>query len=108
MPSQEEPIQEFEGETFVRERIVIDGKNFYKCRFRQCLLLFGASARTNFGDCDFEENTQIVLNDHAILTLAFLHQLYLGGMKDYVEKVFDRVRTPMPGEQFDEPENRQQ
>lgn len=103
----DEPMPEYIGQTYIRERIVLDGKQFYQCRFKHCLLEFGATERANLADVHFEDTTQVLLTKHAILTLAFLHQLYLGGMKDYVEGVFDRVRTPMPGETADEPENRQ-
>lgn len=87
-------MTEFEGRTFVRQRIVLDGRQFPNCVFRDCLLVYEGEADTDLRGSKFEGTTQLQLVNRAMLPFRLLHHMYHSGMTDYVEHLFETVRQP--------------
>jgi hypothetical protein len=64
--------QEFEG-----SRVVIDGNDYERCRFRRCTIVFTGWDGVSLDDCDFTDCTW-VFEDAAATTIDFLRALEQG------------------------------
>lgn len=91
-------MAEFFRITFTDQELTLDGNQYDKCVFRDCVIHFGATAPMDWGDCDLD-NCRIQLEGPALATMKFFYQLYHGGgasMRKYVEEMIEQIRTPPP------------
>ena len=86
--------QRIEGKTFVGATVQIDGGVAYiKCRFINCQMIFAGVGPVITQDCIFEPNCRWGFGGPAGNTLNFLRSMYLGGNKEFVEQIFESIRT---------------
>jgi hypothetical protein len=92
-------FEEFKGRHFENERIELDGCAFVDCTFKNCLLVFGATAPISLVNIVFDD-VQWEFTKAAAMTTEFLAGLYRLG--DYgrglVEGTFETIRKGPPGQ----------
>ena len=75
--------------------VLLDGNTFTGCTFRNCRIIFGATAPIHLGVNNFHENVQWAFSDSASDTLQFLSALYHSkgeGGRQIVEQTFENIR----------------
>lgn len=88
-------LESYQREVFENQTVLLDGKRFIDCTFRNCTLEFrGTSAavflgRTVVEECDFP------ILDGAAATLDFLSTLYTM-MPEYTETMLQQIRQKKP------------
>ncbi|MEM9733394.1 MAG: hypothetical protein AAF903_07895 [Pseudomonadota bacterium] len=80
-----------EGKTFRGGQIRVDGRQFIKCTFTDCQMVYEGGLPPALVGCYFT-NCQWAFGGSAIHTLGFLSGLYAGGFDDLVENTFRGVR----------------
>jgi hypothetical protein len=86
--------QRIEGQTFVGATVQLDGGVAYiKCRFVSCQMIFAGVGPVNTQHCIFEPNCRWGFAGPAGNTLNFLRSLYVDGNKEFVEQIFESIRT---------------
>lgn len=88
---------EFRDRDFNGEEVTLDGNTFTGCTFRNCRVVFRATAPCTLNANVFKENVQWTLDGPAALTLQFLRAMYHGmgsGGRDLVEHTIEQVRRP--------------
>jgi hypothetical protein len=84
----------FEDQSFTDQAIDVDGKQFKRCVFFRCKIIFSGQAPTSYDDCVFNE-CHWVFAGGAEQTLHYLTALYHGlgeGGRAIVEGIFDSIR----------------
>lgn len=87
---------EYRERTFEHQDVLLDGNTFISCRFRDCRVIFKATAPVTLGANYFGENVQWLFDGAASATLQFLSALRNSSGKggpEFVEKVFEQVRS---------------
>jgi hypothetical protein len=82
--------QDFEGKV-----VMLDGNTFTGCTFRNCKIVFGASASVMIGPNHFKENVDWTFVGAAAATLEFLSQFYNStseGGRELIERTFEQIR----------------
>lgn len=90
----------YEDETFVQERVELDGNEFRSCRFESCRLVYGGDPGVRVEDCAFDE-TRLELVEEAGNTISFLQNVFHGFGPDgrrVVEHFFDQIREGKVGQ----------
>jgi len=88
-----------ESRTFEDETVIMDGKFYRACTFRNCLLVYTGRELPLLVCCYFEENCRLELREHAQRTaqfLAGLHQHIGCGGKGIVSRTLDGIRHMIP------------
>jgi len=84
----------FEGNTFIKANIELDGNEFYKCVFKDCLYIYRGIGSIVFDNCVFQGKMNLNLGDAAGNTVQFLQMLYSQeGFRPFVENVFRFIRS---------------
>ena len=89
-------MQLTEGE-FTDAIEVIDGKQYLKCKFSNCQLVYRGGQLPSMNGCHFH-NCRWQFEDAADRTLVFMRLLYHGMGKhgaDMIESAFNTIRTPL-------------
>ncbi len=87
-------MNRFESSTFKNTRVVLDGNQYVKCVFENCVLVFMATGPVGLTNCTFI-NVRWTLEGAAALTMQFLKALYQGageGGQQLVESLFAQIR----------------
>jgi len=82
---------EFENKLYSGKSLVLDGKSFGNCKFKNCTLIYTGGNPPKLNGCSFDGcNWQF--DDAAARTLTYFSGLYNGGFADLVEATFHDVR----------------
>lgn len=85
---------QYKDSLFQGGRVLLDGSEFYSCRFEGTIMVVTGTAPATLKDCAFI-NVRWEFDGPASLTLNFLAAMYQGageGGKQLVEQVFDTIR----------------
>ena len=80
--------------TYTNTKVLLDGKIFENCTFKDCTLEYSGTGTVELTGCNFE-NSKWVFTGAAGNTLNFLHGLYHGmgeGGKKLVEDTFNNIK----------------
>lgn len=86
---------EYRDKVFDGGVVALDGNTFTGCTFRDCMLVFEASAPPNLGANQFDQNIALALKGQAGATMQLLAMLYERGGKsgrEIVEEIFEQIR----------------
>jgi hypothetical protein len=86
---------EIRDQIIENQDVLLDGNTFTGCTFRNCRLIFRATAPIQLSANHFKENVQWFLDGPAGMTLKFLASMYHGGGeggRDLVENTFEQIR----------------
>jgi hypothetical protein len=81
----------FEGSTLVGQTIVLDGNTYIRCVFKQCTLIYKATAPVTLSGCTFD-SCGFALDGNAALTVSFLSGIYANGGQGIVNDIIDQIR----------------
>ncbi len=90
----------FEGQTFERIDIELDGNEYKSCRFVECVFVYSGGMPPSMID-NTMESPRFVFEGAAARTLLFLTTMYSGELKQIVESWFEQIRrgsSPDPEE----------
>jgi hypothetical protein len=79
--------------TFVGQRIEVDGGEYVNNVFQDCVLIFAAKTPFKMSNNQFH-NCRIEFTGNAADTLALIHALYNGGFAPLIEQLFQQIRSP--------------
>ncbi len=83
---------EYEDETFSHQTIRLDGRQFRRCTFKNCVLDVHGTAPIELEDCTLD-GCELELNGPAGLAIEFLHFLAQDpGSAHLVERVIEQIR----------------
>jgi hypothetical protein len=86
----------FRDEIFSRQRVDLDGKEFYNCQFDHCTLIYRGGALPTMQDCT-ANHCRFELADAAERTIEYLRSIY-HGWGDFggtlIEDLFRQIRHP--------------
>jgi hypothetical protein len=85
----------FSGKTFADQEVALDGNQYYKCRFNDCVFVYAGGAHPFFDGCHFDSITLKPVGDawHILLFWKGLQQANLGGL---VDATFNMIRGIEP------------
>jgi hypothetical protein len=78
------------GSTFSSVRVELDGKQFERCTFDRCAIVYKASSSYSLNGCTFNE-CSFHFEGAAALTLRFMTDLYPVAPQ-MIEGTFDKIR----------------
>ena len=81
----EKPMEKVKGTTFDKQNVVVDGKEFEDCTFRQCTLIYKGGDLPQLLRCNIAGTCDWQFQEAAGRTLLFISKLYHGGAKAYIE-----------------------
>lgn len=84
------------GKTFTGQRVVLDGKSFEECHFRNANLVIEGNGLFEMQNCKIEEDCRLSVEGPGQVLLHVLKMmLYSGGwMSQVAENVLHTVRQP--------------
>jgi hypothetical protein len=87
-------ILEYDGTTFEKAEVPIDGNRYENCTFIECRLIFSGTAPVYIQGCTFE-HSNFVLAGAAELTVGFLTQLgnIRNGGEELLETFLNCIRA---------------
>lgn len=88
-------MQMIENQTFTRQRVAIDGKQFTNCTFDGCVLTYSGTDGTGLNDCHLN-NTSFAFEGSAARTIELLTSMHLGGFRELVETTIAGIRGEQP------------
>ena len=68
-------MPEHREEEFVGQRVLADGNDYIGCTFRDCIIVYSATAPTRFLHNTFDRGVDIAFTDGATNTVKFLASL---------------------------------
>ncbi|KMS55475.1 hypothetical protein V474_18425 [Novosphingobium barchaimii LL02] len=80
---------------FANERVRIDGTEFQRCTFENCILTYTGAGRFILHDCDGADGA-VEFEGPAASTLHALQSAYADGMDGWVEGIFASIRNLKP------------
>lgn len=80
-----------EKQTFRGISVVLDGNQFFDCRFERCEIVYAGGEPPTLVNNGFTE-CQWAFRDAAGRTLSFLGAMYAGGMQQLIEDTFNNIR----------------
>ncbi|WP_159977108.1 MULTISPECIES: hypothetical protein [unclassified Novosphingobium] len=80
---------------FANERVRIDGTEFQRCTFENCILTYTGAGRFILHDCDGADGA-VEFEGPAASTLHALQNAYADGMDSWVEGIFASIRSSKP------------
>ncbi|MGD9720940.1 MAG: hypothetical protein AB7O59_02670 [Pirellulales bacterium] len=86
---------EYQGQTFVDVREVVDGNRYVACTFLRCGIVYCGGGIPDIVGCNFD-GCDWHFEEAAERTLAFLHYLYHGTGepgRTMIEQTFELIRT---------------
>jgi hypothetical protein len=87
-------VKSIRREVFENKAVVIDGKSFYKCKFKNVNFIYNGSGDFGFNQCDMED-FEFEFSESAGMTLAALSKIYSGfGVfgQHLIEQTFENIR----------------
>lgn len=90
---------DFRDQTIENQDVTLDGNSFMRCTFRNCRMIFRASASSHMESCQFLDGVTFHMEGAADLTMQFLTACYHGmgdGGRDLVENTFRNIRAGRP------------
>lgn len=81
-----------ENETFRSQVIEVDGKDFDKCGFFNCTLVYRGGKPPTFTRCSFRAG-KVQIEGQAARTTKYLERLNTSGLSSAVDAVIDRIET---------------
>lgn len=88
-------MQEIENQTFTRERIEIDDKQFTNCTFDSCILIYSGAGGTALNGCHLND-TGFAFEGGAAKTLELLTAMHRGGFRELVDATIAGIRGEPP------------
>jgi len=88
------------GQSFVDERLGVDGTTFERCTFTRCQIVFSAAEAVVLKECTFTDCNWVFAGP-AETTLSYLSALYSGlhpAGEDLVETIFQAIREGTIGD----------
>lgn len=84
------------GKTFIGQRVVLDGKSFIQCHFKDANLVIEGNGLFEMQDCKIEEDCRLAVEGPGQVLLHVLKMmLYSGGwMSRVADNVLHTVRQP--------------
>lgn len=84
------------GKTFIGQRVVLDGKSFIQCHFKDASLIIEGNGLFEMQDCKIEEDCRLAVEGPGQVLLHVLKMmLYSGGwMSRVADNVLHTVRQP--------------
>lgn len=84
------------GKTFIGQRVVLDGKSFIQCHFKDANLVIEGHGLFEMQDCKIEEDCRLAVEGPGQVLLHVLKMmLYSGGwMSRVADNVLHTVRQP--------------
>lgn len=84
------------GKTFTGQRVILDGKSFVQCHFKDASLVIEGNALFEMQDCQIEEDCRLAVEGPGQMLLHVLKMmLYSGGwMSRVADNVLHAVRQP--------------
>jgi hypothetical protein len=92
-------MPEYREKTFEGKEVHLDGSTFTGCTFRDCRLMFEATALPDLGANRFEGKIQLAFHGKAGMTMQLLMMIYQRGGKsgaEAVEYLFNVIRHGGP------------
>lgn len=83
------------GKKYGEEPVVLDGKIFFDCTFKDSTLLYGGGQLPSFDTCTFD-SVKYSFIESAGNTMMFLRTLYSIGYKEMVERTFEDIKSWTP------------
>ena len=86
---------EFRDQDFTGQEITLDGNTFTGCTFRNCRVVFRATAPCTLTANSFKENINWTFDGPAALTVQFMTALYHGmgkGGRELIEQTFKNIQ----------------
>lgn len=88
-------MQVIENQTFTKERVAIDGKQFTNCTFDGCVLTYSGTDGTALNGCHLN-NTGFAFEGSAAKTIELLTAMHRGGFRELVEATIAGIRGEQP------------
>ena len=86
----------YENKHFVNQKVDLDGNGFINCKFEKCELVFKGIEPCGAAEGCLFLNTTLAFVGPAANTLTMLSNLYAGGFNNFVEKLFENIRSNQP------------
>ena len=82
---------------FRNQRLNIDGEEFLRCKFIDCVLVYSGGDVPKLDGCHLE-STGFTFEGAAVNSIMTMTFMYHGGFKEFIEELFKEVRnfTPPP------------
>jgi hypothetical protein len=89
----EDDVDSVRDRNFTKEAIVLDGKRFVNCRFKDCELIYSGGRPFIFESTSADDCTMTFVGraENTVQTLAMMHRF---GMRPFVEDMFEFIRSP--------------
>ncbi|GHF39690.1 hypothetical protein HNQ07_001709 [Deinococcus metalli] len=84
-------MQVIEQQTFTKQRIELDDKQFRNCTFDDCLLIYSGTGGTALNGCHLN-NTGFAFEGSAAKTIELLTAMHRGGFRELVEATIAGIR----------------
>jgi hypothetical protein len=81
----------FKQEKFEDKTILVDGKTFIDCDFKNCTMQYGGGSGTVF-DANRFDGYRWQFVGPALMTLGFMRSLYHGGFSTVIDEIVDSIR----------------
>jgi len=81
------------GKEFSNQEIHLDGKMFFRCKFKSCTMVFAAIAPFSLSRSDFDEKTTWRFDGAASLTVNAMTTMYHGGFKHVIDHIIKAITT---------------
>ncbi len=94
-----ESLELITGRSFISALVPLDGKNYSRCRFENCIFEYAGDAVFELSGNDFMGTVQFTFTGAAARVSQTLSAIYTGMGPigpNIVESFFDRVRNPQP------------
>jgi len=89
-------MKTIKGKSFTGQRVVLDGKSFVECQFKDCNLIIEGNGLFEMQNCKIEEDCRLAVEGPGqVLLHTIKMMLYSGGwMSRVAENVLHAVRQP--------------
>ncbi len=89
-------MAEFTDATFEDQRLYVEGNTYRNCLFKDCIFVVTATATFQMSN-NTMDRCGWAFEGPAARTLQLLHVLYHNGQPEFVESVFEQIRTVQSG-----------